>query len=183
LEQPEFHELGYSSHVSEAKDLSPELKYALVRAIEARLRPRLANLEIDGEKERRRTAEQSRFELVDLNCEGTPEVVVQPIGLKAGCGVTGNCPFWVFALDGGEYRLILGTSGQMYRVESHGSNGYSDVSVAAHDSVTEKTIYQFRFPRAQYKEIACHQAWWSTRDGRVLERPIVNFCPVSLNRN
>ena len=177
-DSPKFHHLDYfNSHVSEAKNLSADLKPALVRAIEAHLRPQMADLEIANEKELRKIAEQSRFELVDLNADGVSEVVVQPIGLKAGCGATGNCPFWVFALGGGKYRLILGTSGQMYRVESHGSNGYSDISVADHDSATEKTIYQFRFLRGQYKKIACYQAWWSTTDGRLLERPIVNSCP------
>lgn len=123
---PKFHELGYSrSHLSDAHNLSTDLKSALVRAISGRLRPHMADLEIADEKELRKLAEQSRFELLDLNGDGVMEVIVQPIRLKAGCGATGNCPLWIFARTPKQYRLLVEIEGvQMYRQERSGNQGY-----------------------------------------------------------
>lgn len=168
-DHPKFHELVPHSKTR-------KLKSTLLRAIEAQLRPHMADLEIADEKELRSIAQQSRFELLDLNGDGAPEVIVQPIGLKAGCGATGNCPFWIFAGNGTKLRLIMDTIGQMYRVEWSSSKGYTDLAVASHDSATQKTIFIFRYQGARYRQIGCYQAWWSTAEGKILRQPLVHSC-------
>jgi hypothetical protein len=180
---PKFHELGFfRGRLAQASSLSTDSKSALIRAIETHLRPQMSGLEIGDERELRDIVKQSRVELVDLNEDGVPEVIVQPIGLKAGCGATGNCPFWIFTRNLKGFHLILDTGGQMYRVERSSSNGYSDLAVASHDSASEKTILGFRFKDGQYREMACYRAWWSTPNGKMLSRPTIGSCPRPLKQ-
>ena len=49
-------------------------------------------------------AEQTRVKFIDLNGDGAPEVIAQPIGDICGAA---NCPLYVFQKTGTNYRVIL----------------------------------------------------------------------------
>lgn len=92
-----FTELDFRSTIQRTQNLNRQEKTALVSAVAARIRPSKNDLEIASESELQSLSLQSRVKLIDLNEDGQPEVIVQPVGMKTGCGATGNCPFWVFA--------------------------------------------------------------------------------------
>jgi hypothetical protein len=71
------------------------------------------------------------------------------------CGATGNCQFWVFVVNKGEYRLVLDTS----LVRDFGflkaeTNGNRDLVVWSHDSAFRSPARLFQFDGEEYKE-AC----------------------------
>lgn len=181
-DSPKFRELDRSHILSKTKKLDEYSKSALIRAIAARFRPEMINLDIADEKELRAVAAESRFELMDLNGDGTPEVIVQPTGLKSGCGGTGNCPLWVFARSHKAYRLLAEIEGvQMYRRERRGNQGYFDIAVATHDSASEKHIYVYRYTHGTYRAAACYDAWWTEAkpgNWKRLSVPTITSCPL-----
>jgi hypothetical protein len=185
-DNPKFRELDYSHTLSKAKNFSESSKSALIAAIAARLSPKMAEFEIANEQELHKISERSRFELVDLNKDGRAEIIVQPVGLKAGCGATGNCPLWIFAASPKAYRLLAEIEGvQMYRAEDSGNQGYADVAFASHDSASEKHIYIYRYSNGTYRSVACYDAWWTeARVGtwKPSSRPSITPCRIGRPR-
>src|SRR6266702_6030456 len=100
-------EIFSQQSVSNSKDLSPQERSALTSAIAAQLRPRMADLEIGSERELREIAAATRIKFIDLDGDGIPEIMAQELGLKAGCGATGNCPFWIFQRSKRGYSVLL----------------------------------------------------------------------------
>src|SRR5208282_1656037 len=86
-------------------------RMAIAAAIEAQLRPSMADLGIDSEKVLREATLKTGVKLIDLNGDGIPEVVAQAM---ADCSPTGNCSFFFQAEDGIRYRLILNGFGQTF---------------------------------------------------------------------
>lgn len=190
---PEFHwdrdtftELDYKHTLAKVKDLDPAEKAALVKAISAQIRPFKADLEIASERELWNIASQSRFSMIDLNGDGAPEVIVQPVGMKTGCGATGNCPFWVFVRAPKGYQSIMDTRGsdgiggiELHRIELTPSNNFHDITLATHDSVSEKTILIYRFQNGKYRPVRCYSLnRVSTSGGKwhELKNPAVTRC-------
>ena len=182
-----FVELNYKHTIESSKDLSAAERSALVGAISALLRPFMADLEIGSESELRNIASQSRYRFIDLNDDRVPEVIVQPVGLKTGCGATGNCPFWVFVKTAQGYKAILDTRDkdgiggvELYRVEPTMSNAYHDISVVTHDTVSQKTVYIYSFIRNKYQAVHCYSLSWTPPDGikewRFHKMPLITTC-------
>jgi hypothetical protein len=178
----EMQELDYRKRLQMAKQLDPAVRAALVKAISRRLRPEMAELEITSEKDLRQIALQSRVKFLDLDEDGTDEVIVQPFGEKTPCGATGNCPFWVFARVGESYRLIIDSNAaaEMYRIEPQRTNGFHDIALAIHDSAVERNIFIYQFRGARYRAAKCYDAWWvrSTTDLKLLKKPIITPCKL-----
>src|SRR4029077_20980301 len=88
-------------------------------------------------------AEQTRVKFIDLNGDGVPEVIAQPIGDICGAA---NCPLYVFQKIGTNYRVILrkGTA-QTVTVQTAKTHGYLDVVVGMHGSATEKGLFVYQF--------------------------------------
>jgi hypothetical protein len=86
---------GAGATIRRFTELSPAEKASLTEAIAAQIRPFKADLEIGSERELHTIASNTRIKLIDLNGDGIAEVLAQANGIKAGCGATGNCPFWI----------------------------------------------------------------------------------------
>jgi hypothetical protein len=179
----EMRELDYGKRLKTVKQLDPAVRAALIKAISGLLRPQMADLEITSEKELREIALQSRVKFVDLDEDGTDEVIVQPFGKKTPCGVTGNCPFWVFAKSGEAYRLMIegDAAAEMYRIEPQRTNGFHNLALAIHDTAVEKHIFIYQFRSARYRASKCYDAWWvrSSYDSKRLKHPIITPCKLS----
>jgi hypothetical protein len=175
-------ELDYGKRLNSVKQLDPAVRAALVTAISRRLRPEMAELKITSERELRQISLQSRFKFIDLDEDGTEEVIVQPFGEKTPCGATGNCPFWVFARAGESYRLIIegNAAAEMYRIEPQRTNGFHDIALAVHDSAVEKNIFIYQFRGSRYRASKCYDAWWvrNVNDSKLLKHPIITPCKL-----
>jgi hypothetical protein len=155
-------ELKLGQAINKSPALTDAERTALVKQIATQLRRAMANLGIESEHELLTIAARTRIELVDLNDDGTPEIIAQPVGLKAGCGATGNCPFWVFAKSNSGYDLILEGGGQVFTVEPTRTNGFSDLVLGTHDSADEQTLYLYCYREGKYHEHpdCYHAEWW-----------------------
>jgi hypothetical protein len=144
----------------------------------------MANLEIASESELRKVAAQSRYKFIDLNEDGIPEVIVQPVGLKAGCGATGNCPFWVFLKTAHGYKMILDTRDkdgiggiELYRIEPDLHGNFHNISVTTHDSASERTVLNYSFRQNYYHLIRCYSLSWSPQPGmKYRKTPSITPC-------
>ena len=124
-------------------------------------------------------AAATRVKLVDLNGDGTPEIIAQGIGDV--CSPTGNCPFWVFQKVASGYKVVLEKGAvQSFTVQPTRSNGYFDLVLGMHGSATEQGLYLYQFGQGRYRSIACYYANWSYLDdnGRVreLKEPRITPC-------
>ena len=176
-----FLELDLTHTIGSARDLDQTERASLTLAIEMRLKKSKDDLEITSPRELHSVASQSRVKFVDLNQDGTPEAIVQPVGIQSGCGATGNCPFWIFTRTASGYKSLLEIERgvQMFRIERNLTNNFQDIAVASHDSASEKTIFVYRFHKDRYRRVGCYSASWiSTKGGhwRVLKEPFITPC-------
>jgi hypothetical protein len=123
---------------------------------------------------------KTRVKFIDLNGDGRPEVIAQPVGMESGCGATGNCPFWVFERISAGYKLILRSDGgfQVFTIEPTATNGFSDIILGTHDSASERTLYVFRYGQGRYRPWVCYNAnWWTYEGGfHKLKEPRITAC-------
>jgi len=124
-------------------------------------------------------AEQARVKFTDLNGDGVPEVIAQPIGVDI-CGAA-NCPLLVFQRTATSYRVILEKGAvQTVTVQKTRTNGYLDIVVGTHGSATEQDLFVYQFSAGRYRRTHCYSVSFSERgrDGEVheLEEPRVTPC-------
>jgi hypothetical protein len=182
-----FTELDFTHTISSAKDLPAPERASLIAAIATQLRLFKTDSEITSEHELRHVALQSRFKFVDLNEDGIPEVIVQPVGLKAGCGGTGNCPFWVFLKTAHGYKVILDTRDkdgiggiELHRIEPALHGGFHDISVASHDSASARTVLIYGFRQNYYHLIRCYSLSWLSQPGmKYRKTPSITPCEAT----
>jgi hypothetical protein len=178
----EAKELGSEDRIKVSKSLDPAERSALIEAIAALLRPRMADLDIHTENELHSIVADTRIKFIDLNDDGIPEVIAQVWGVRAGCGATGNCPFWVFSKSDSGYKLILGKDGwvfQIFTVEPTVTNGFHDLVLGMHDSASEKTLYIYQFKNGRYRRGACYDADWAPMNAKgwhELKNPLITPC-------
>jgi hypothetical protein len=179
------HELDYKKTIRNTPDLDPDERALLLKTVVALIRPFMADLEISSERELRKIASDTRVELVDLNGDGTPEVITQAFGIKSGCGATGNCPIWIFIKTANGYKLLLDTRDkdgiggvELITVEESRTNGFSDLVLAAHDSASEKSLLVYRYKDGLYRDSACYDANWQSWSGELhyLKQPVITKC-------
>ncbi len=169
-------ELDLKHTIGKSHELSHEDKRELLRAIAQQMK---TVMDADAGAHLAALATKTRVKAVDLNGDGAPEVIAQPVGLEAGCGATGNCPFWVFEKTRTGYKLILGTKGfQVFTIESRATEGFRDIVLGSHDSASERTLYVFRYSGGRYHEGECHNvSWWTYEGGfHKLREPNVTPC-------
>jgi hypothetical protein len=112
--------------------------------------PVMKSLGIDSEQQLKDTILDTRVELVDLNGDGTPEVIAQGT-FKKGCSPTGNCPFGVFQKSEREYRLLVSLIGiQTFQIQRSRSDRFRDIVVESHGSATESTLRLLQYSRGNY---------------------------------
>lgn len=170
------HELTSKSAIPFSKELSPADQTLLIRAIAAKLRPAMSELDIHSEKQLLSVAADTRIELIDLDGDRTPEVIAQSSGVET-CGAVGNCLFWIFKKTNAGYRSILSDGAQVFSIEDTSTNGFRDVTLGLHDSATESRLFPYRFSNGRYRRRGCYDAEWVRQlGGPTLKRPIITHC-------
>jgi hypothetical protein len=114
-------------------------------------------------------AEGALVKFVDLNGDGIPEVIAQPIGNICGAA---NCPLDVFQKTGTNYRVILEKgAAQAVTTQETKTNGYLDVIVGMHGSATEQELFVYQFRQGRYWRTHCFDASFTyvDKDGEVHE--------------
>lgn len=169
-------ELDFKDGLKNNKVLSADQKRALVAAISAQYRPNKGDRDALSPSEIREVAVHTRVKLVDLNGDGTSEIVAQPIGDEAGCGATGNCPIWIFEPSGAGYKLLLDGTAQTFTVQPGATNGYSDLVLGQHASASEQVLYVYSFRDGRYRRGACYDANWLIFTAKELKEPRITRC-------
>lgn len=105
---------------------------------------------------------RSMFELkyVDLDRDGRAEILVRG-GRVALCGAVGNCDFWVIKQERKGLRLLL--HGNDYidatdmgkQVLKTRTNGYADLLLKGHSSVSETSYSTYKYDGRRYVERRC----------------------------
>jgi hypothetical protein len=151
-------------------------KQALQNAIAGQLRADLNGLNITSESELQSVVLESSVTFIDLDRDGTNEVIAMGRGSKAGCGATGNCPIWVFKRNRRSYKLLLTTHGQGFTVSDRRTAGYANIFAPSHMSAFEQEVYLYRFSGNVYREAGCRDyTWWTPHEGD-LKKPIITIC-------
>jgi hypothetical protein len=136
----------------------------------------MSDLEIGSEQQLRKVALDTRIKMTDLNDDGVPEVVAQPM---AGCRATGNCLFWIFQKALGGYRLLLEGEAQTFTVQKTSTNGFRDIVLGCHASATESVLADNRYKGGVCQDAACYYASWTVLENdkvRELEEPHITPC-------
>jgi hypothetical protein len=137
-------------------------KKSLAATIAGKLRPEMDDHPgIQSEMELQEAALNTRILVTDLNRDGQPEVVAQGM---AGCGATGNCPFWVFQKVSSGYMLLLDGFGQTFTLQPNYTNGFRDIVVGTHDSAFESGLTVYRYDHGNYHDVSCYSASWVAED-------------------
>jgi hypothetical protein len=122
-------------------------------------------------------AEQTLVKFVDLNGDGIPEVIAQPIGNICGAA---NCPLYVFQKTGTKYQVILEKgAAQTVTIQKSRTNGYLDVIVGMHGSATEQGLFVYQFRQGRYWRTHCFNASFTYvgKDGEVHELEEARITP------
>jgi hypothetical protein len=101
------------------------------------------------------------IKLIDLDGDGIPEVMAQEIGLKAGCGATGNCPVWIFQRSERGYSVLLHSQAQTFTIQPTKTKRFHDIVLGLHVSATEADLTEYRFEGMAYRKTGCYEAGWT----------------------
>jgi hypothetical protein len=122
-------------------------------------------------------AEQTRVKFIDLNGDGAPEVIAQPIGDICGAA---NCPLYVFQKIGTNYRAVLRKgAAQTVTVQRTRTNSYLDVVVGMHGSATEEALFVYQFSEGRYRRTHCYNESFAElgKDGEIHEHESPRITP------
>jgi hypothetical protein len=181
--QRNANELNHNQTIGTSKELDPTERALLTEALAAQIRPFKVDLDIDSESELLQIAKKTRVMLTDLNNDGIDEILAQVSDFKAGCGATGNCPFWVFQKTSAGLRKVLDTRRQdgvggiqVITISPNRTNGFNDLVFGTHDSAAERTLLVYRFAQGQYKNSECYKASWIGPNLSTLKNPVIFRC-------
>jgi hypothetical protein len=167
------HELSLKQTVNSSHELSDTERRKLLEAIIQRLK-----MAMETDANPAVLAANTRVKFIDLNGDGTPEIIAQPVGLGSGCGATGNCPFWIFEKTTESYKLILGAEVfQVFTVESTVTNGFRDIVLGSHDSASQRTLSVFRYSNGKYRQRECYIAEFYDSSNHLRREPTISPCP------
>ena len=151
-------------------------KEAIVAVIVSQLERRRAGWPPENQTQRE-LALDTAIEIIDLNDDGTGELVARALGPYL-CSPTGNCPLWIFQKRGPGYGLLLEGFGQRFTIEKSKTNQYRDVVISMHGSAMYGDLKLYRYESGSYQYAACHEYYWTALEdvGQVLEEPRVTPC-------
>lgn len=182
-------EIPVHQNIARSTELTPEEKQKLGSALVAEIRPYMRDMQISSEKELLGVVARTRVKLVDLNNDGTPEVLAHAFGWEEGCGSTGNCPFWVFRKTENGFKKLLDTRGpdgvggmEFFTISDKSTNGFRDIVLASSESGGERSLLVYRFRKIAYAESECYTAAYiNTKGGqfRQLKVPEISRCSAS----
>lgn len=156
--------------------LTEQSRNAIARAIADQIRPMMADLEIESETELKKKALDTRITLIDLNSDGTPEVVAQGM---VSCGATGNCPFWVLRKSEPGYEVLLEGEAQTFTIQGSSTNGFRDIVLSTHGSYSSGGLTNYQYQENAYKDVGCYYNEWTVLEGenvRELKEPRITPC-------
>jgi hypothetical protein len=158
--------------------LTEQGRNAIARAIADQIRPMMADLEIKSEAELKKKALDTRITWIDLNGDGTPEVVAQGMGVLS-CGATGNCPFWVLRKSKAGYQVILEGGAQTFTIQRSSTNGFRDIVLSTHGSSSSGGLMIYQYQEDVYKAVGCYDYEWTVLEDekiRELKEPLITPC-------
>jgi len=163
------HELDYKHTIGNAKELSTEERRKLLAFVLTRFKHPVNRHDAEmfeniSDEQMRRLAADTRIELLDLNGDGTNEIIAQGNGLGP-CGGTGNCIVMVLQNTPVGWKCLLDSrAGQLgggfekIRVLETETNGFRDIVLASHVSATDRTLGLFRYSDGRYRRSECYYA-------------------------
>lgn len=157
--------------------MSKSDKAAIAGTIEAQFRSIMSDFDLSN-AHLMKLVYDTRIEMVDLNGDGTPEVIAQGMGWQ-DCGAVGNCSFWVFQKKRRGYRLLLNGGAKTFLIQSKITNGFKEIISASHDSAAESDLVVYHYEGGAYKAIACYDANFAPHVTSVLKEPEIT--PESCN--
>jgi len=161
------HELSYEHTASNAGELTPKERTALITFLLDRFKHPTSSHDADmfegiPDEEMRKLAAQTRIELADLNGDSKKEIIAQGNGLGP-CGGTGNCIVLVMRTTQKGFELLLDSRAGEYgggfekiRVLETATSGFRDIVLASHVSASDRTLEVFRFTGGKYRRSACY---------------------------
>jgi hypothetical protein len=168
-----------SKQVLRRAKVSSAERAAIAKAIAIQLMPVMGGMGGRTEPELEDTALNTPVKLVDLNGDGTPEVIAQGTPEDGGCSPTGNCRFWVFQKAGIEYKPLVSLEEiQSFTIQGSRLNGFNDLVVKMYVSAAESTLKLLRYNDGRYHEVGCYKADWSAAggEGHALKEPRLTTC-------
>ena len=135
--------------------ISENDRAAIAVVLDAQIRPDMADYGIESESQLKDDVVSTRIAMIDLNGDGTPEIVAQAM---VACGASGNCPFWIFQKRSGGYKLLLEDSAETFTIQKTRTKDYSDIVLSLHDSLFEQSLELYHFAGGQYKDAGCYNA-------------------------
>jgi hypothetical protein len=182
------HELAYKHTIRTANDLTSTDSKALLDAVFERLKYAASTdpemFDDVSPRHLRKLASDTRIEFVDLNGDGTPEILAQANGLEV-CGGTGNCVVWAFQRTDNGFALLLDTAKQNWvrgfevvSIRSTTTNGFRDLVLGSHGSATERTLVVYKYAKGAYRQSVCYYAnWLDVKTMGRLKSPEISPCP------
>ncbi len=165
------HELDYKHTIATAKELSREERAELLAFVFNRFKHPVGAHDAEmfediSDGQMRKLARDTRIESVDLDGNGTNEIIAQGNGLGP-CGATGNCILLVLQQTPAGWRILLDTwaeiSGGVERIRllDTSTNGFRDIVLGDHDSASERTLFVYRYSNGRYRVTDCYDwGWW-----------------------
>lgn len=97
-------------------------------------------------------------------------------GLGNDCGASGNCTSWVLSSD---YKILLKTIAQMFKVESSLHADLPDILTTTHGSAYAGDLQQWQFNGTLYRRVACATYSYQDSFGDTLRKPRITTrsCP------
>ena len=155
----------------------------IAKAIALALMPDMGGLGGRTEPELEDTALETPVKLIDLNGDGTPEVIAQGTPEDGGCSPNGNCRFWVFQKLGEEYKLLVSEESiQSFTLQENRSNGFKDVVVKMYVSAAESTLKLLQYNDGRYQEVGCYEANWSAEGGESHGPKVPHLAPCGTSK-
>ena len=170
------HELKADQSLRNAR-LPEQSLNAIAGAIADQIRPVMAELEIKSETELKKKALDTRIAVIDLNGDGTPEIVAQGM---VNCGATGNCPFWVLQKSKQSgYEIILEGEAQTFTIQGSSTNGFRDIVLSTHGSYSSGGLTIYQYQEGVYRDVGCYNYEWAVLEGekvQELKEPRITPC-------
>lgn len=97
---------------------------------------------------------------LDLNSDGTQELIAQNNFDGNSFCMAHNCPLWIFRQEGQKYQLLLQAYGGYIEPIvplSTATNGYWDVMTREHSSASTRVLRLFKFDGKRYAPSRCLQ--------------------------
>jgi hypothetical protein len=116
-------------------------------------------------------ASQLRAEALPIGAERL--FVVQGSG-QDQCSPTGNCSFWIFGRD---YKILLNTTAQQFRIQSSSDSSHPDIVTAVHCSAYDGDLKQWHFDGTTYQPSACASYTYKNSFGDTYARARITSHP------